>query len=198
MEHAPAREPGPPPAPLWSTTHWLNTDHPLDVPDLAGRVVVAAAFQVLCPACVERTVPQLKLARAVFPEEDVAVVGLHTVFEHHRAMGAQTLAAFVHEYGITFPVGVDAPGDDGDPLPVTMRRYGMRGTPTLLLLDRAGRLRRHVFGHLPDLRLGAEVAALVAGSGPGAPDPAVPEPVSATAPVAGGGGPRCTADACAL
>jgi hypothetical protein len=37
----------------------------------------------------------------------------------------------------------------------------MQGTPTLLLIDRAGRLRRQVFGHLPDLQLGAEIAALI-------------------------------------
>lgn len=38
----------------------------------------------------------------------------------------------------------------------------MRGTPTLMLIDRAGRLRRKIFGHLPDLHLGAEIMRLVA------------------------------------
>ncbi|WP_205707040.1 redoxin domain-containing protein [Kineococcus vitellinus] len=193
-----------PPAPRWSTSYWLNTDHALDLPDLTGRVVLVAAFQMLCPACVERTIPQLELARSVFPAQDVAVIGLHTVFEHHRAMGAESLTAFVHEYGITFPVGVDAPGVDaegaGDPVPLTMRRYGMRGTPTLLLIDRAGRLRRHVFGHLPDLRLGAEVAALVGEArtaNGGTPGP-VAAAGAATATGVGSGGQRCTTEACAL
>ncbi|GAA0291321.1 TlpA family protein disulfide reductase [Kineococcus aurantiacus] len=192
MEPEPAPTTGWPPAPRWRTSHWLNTDHPLDLPDLTGRVVLAAAFQVLRPACVERTVPLLRLAHASFPAEDVAVVGLHTVFEHHRAMGVESLAAFVHEYGTTFPVGVDAPGEDGDPLPVTMRRYGMKSTPTVLLLDRAGRLRRHVFGHLPDLQPGAEIAALV--GGPAGAEPSSPQPPAARA--VPGGGRRCTPDAC--
>jgi len=30
-----------------------------------------------------------------------------------------------------------------------------------LLFDRSGRLRRNVFGHIPDLRLAAEIVALV-------------------------------------
>jgi hypothetical protein len=30
----------------------------------------------------------------------------------------------------------------------------------MLLIDRGGRLRRQAFGHVPDLRLGAEIMAL--------------------------------------
>ncbi len=76
-------------------------------------------------------------------------------------MGPATLAAFLREYRVAFPVGVDRPGEGGDALPVTMRSYGMGGTPTLLLIDRAGRLRRQVLGHVPDLQLGAEIMALM-------------------------------------
>jgi hypothetical protein len=42
-----------------------------------------------------------------------------------------------------------------------MEAYQMQGTPTLLLIDRAGRLRRQIFGHVPDLLLGAEIMRLV-------------------------------------
>lgn len=52
------------------------------------------------------------------------------------------------------------PGDPG-PLPQTMTRYGLEGTPTLLLIDRAGRLRARHFGTVPDLAIGAEIMALV-------------------------------------
>lgn len=158
-------------APDWIVTRWFNSDNPRgdnprddnpsDLSTLRGRVVIAAAFQMLCPGCVEHTIPQLKRAHAFFPPDHVAVVGLHTVFEHHDAMRPSALAAFLHEYEITFPVGVDTPGQGGDPIPSTMRRYDMRGTPTMLLIDRAGRLRRQTFGHVPDLQLGAEVMSLV-------------------------------------
>jgi hypothetical protein len=36
----------------------------------------------------------------------------------------------------------------------------MQGTPTLLLFDRQGRLRRHYLGAVDDARLGAEIMAL--------------------------------------
>lgn len=149
------------PATDWDVACWFNSDAPLDLAALRGRVVIAAAFQMLCPACVEQTIPQLRRAYAYFPAEDVAVIGLHTVFEHHDAMGPVALAAFLHEYQVAFPIGIDTPGTGGDPRPVTMRRYRMKGTPTLLLIDRAGRLRRQTFGHVPDLQLGAEVMSLV-------------------------------------
>ncbi len=148
-------------APEWDIVQWLNSDTPLDLPALRGRVVVAAAFQMLCPGCVTQTIPQLRQVHALFPASDVAVVGLHTVFEHHEAMGPVSLAAFLHEYKVTFPVGVDRPSGTRDPIPSTMRRYGMQGTPTLMLIDREGRLRRQTFGHIPDLQLGAEIMSLM-------------------------------------
>ena len=43
-----------------------------------------------------------------------------------------------------------------------MSRLGLPGTPSLLLLDRAGDLRFHRFGQVDDLTLGAAVGALVA------------------------------------
>jgi len=104
--------------------------------------------------------PQAQRVRQVFAREDVEVIGLHTVFEHHAAMTPVALEAFLHEYRIGFPVGVDAASETG-PIPRTMAAYGMRGTPTLLLIDRAGRLRQHHFGQVEDLVLGAQIAQLI-------------------------------------
>lgn len=174
-------------APEWHIAHWFNTPQPIALADLRGRVVLAVAFQMLCPGCVSHGLPQASRAREVFPESDLAVIGLHTVFEHHEAQGAPAaLAAFLHEYRIGFPVGLDTTGARRD-LPETMRVYGMQGTPTTLLIDRAGRLRLHQFGHLDDLRLGAAVATLIGES---------PLAVDAAAPGAAAGQAHCDADGC--
>ncbi len=159
--------------PSWSIAHWLGAPAPITLESLRGRAVLAVAFQMLCPGCVSQGLPQAQRARATFAENDLAVIGLHTVFEHHEAQGSvAALAAFLHEYRIRFPVGIDAQDSGG---PVTMRAYGMRGTPTTLLYDRAGRLRMHEFGHVEDMRLGAAVMAVLgdgdagaAGAGAGA------------------------------
>ncbi|HBP86521.1 MAG TPA: alkyl hydroperoxide reductase [Nitrospiraceae bacterium] len=145
-------------APEWQTTDWFNTPEPLSLSDLRGQVVLLHAFQMLCPGCVSHGLPQAQRVAKLFP--DVRVIGLHTVFEHHEAMGLSSLRAFLYEYRIRFPVAIDLPGPEGDPLPRTMRAYAMQGTPTTLLIDAQGRLHRQVFGVHDDLLLGAELGLL--------------------------------------
>ena len=143
---------------------WLNTDHPPALADFHGRVLAVEVFQMLCPGCVLHGVPQAERLHQEFAGEGVAVVGLHTVFEHHDAMQPVSLQAFLHEFRVTHPVGVDAP-IPGQRVPATMQAYGMQGTPTLVLIDRAGRIRRRHFGRLDDLTVGAEVMRLVCEAG---------------------------------
>lgn len=149
------------PAPELDVTQWFNAPEPPTLAGLRGRVVVLHAFQMLCPGCVQSGLPQAKRIAAIFPPREVAVIGLHTVFEHHEAMTPVSLAAFIHEYRLGFPIAVDRPGTDG-PIPATMAAYGMRGTPSLVLIDRAGVIRHHGFGAEDDLRIGAEIALLMA------------------------------------
>ncbi len=157
---APAGEPAPP----WATSRWFNHEGAsLQPAALRGRVVVLHAFQMLCPACVHHGLPQAQRIQAAFADDDVTVVGLHTVFEHHAAMTPVSLEAFLHENRIRFAVGVDATASDAtDPIPITMRSYGLQGTPSLLLIDRKGYVRRHAFGAEEDLAVGAAIAALLA------------------------------------
>lgn len=148
-------------APELVTSHWLSTPAPISLRDLRGKVVVIEAFQMLCPGCVSHGLPQAMRIAQTFSDKDVAVLGLHTVFEHHEAQGTrQALEAFVHEYRITFPIGIDAQSLN-DRLPQTMSTYGLRGTPSLILIDRLGRYREQFFGNVADLLLGAKIMALV-------------------------------------
>jgi peroxiredoxin len=148
-------------APEWIVSQWLNSEADITLASLRGRVVVAGAFQMLCPGCVSDLIPQLRKAHALFKGAEVSIVGLHTVFEHHAAMEPVSLQAFLHENRITFPVGVDRPGLPEQAIPQTMQLYGMQGTPTMLLIDRRGHLRRMGFGHMDDMQLGAEIMALL-------------------------------------
>jgi len=152
----------PRPAPEWHTVRWFNTDAPIGLARLRGRVVVLHAFQMLCPGCVARGIPQAQRLAEIFAESPVQVVGIHTVFEHHDVMGPDALEAFLDEYRVRFPVGVDAPSDSGDPIPRTMRAYGLRGTPSTVLIDGEGTIRAEHFGVHDDLALGAAIGVLVA------------------------------------
>lgn len=150
-------------APEWQVEAWLNTPAPLALSQLRGRVVLLHAFQMLCPGCVSHAVPQAERVHREYAELGVSVIGLHTVFEHHAAMTPVALEAFLHEYHVTHPVGVDV-AVAGTPVPATMLRYGMRGTPTLILIDRAGKLRLQEFGPMDDLKLGMMLGQLLAES----------------------------------
>lgn len=146
-------------APELSVQSWFNTDRPVSLSSLRGRVVVLVAFQVLCPHSIAGAVPQARRIHETFEPGDVAVIGLHTTFEHHQAYNLPLLKAFIHEYRLKFPIGLDHPNASG-PIPHTMERYNMRGTPSLVLIDRQGLIRKHAFGAADDLRIGAEIGAL--------------------------------------
>ena len=138
---------------------WFNTDRPLLLSGLRGRVVVLAAFQVLCPNSIGGGIPQAQKIYETFEPKDVAVIGLHATFEHHDAFSPAVLKAFIHEYRLKFPIALDQPSPTS-PIPHTMERYKMRGTPSLVLIDRHGLVRKHSFGAVDDLRIGAEIGAL--------------------------------------
>ena len=149
-----------PVAPELQVSQWLNTLRSITLAELRGRVVVLHAFQMLCPGCVSHGLPQAMAIHDTFPAADVAVIGIHSVFEHHNAMTPVALEAFLYEYRIRFPVAVDRLSTTSN-IPHTMEAFGMRGTPTLIILDRQGRIRLNHFSRMDDLRVGAMIGQLV-------------------------------------
>lgn len=153
--------------PALQTSLWLNSPQLVTLECLRGRAVVLHAFQMLCPGCVSHGLPQALRIHRLFPQEQVALISLHTVFKHHDVMGPEALRVFLHGYRIPFPVGVDQ-ADPGGPVPVTMQGHGMRGTPGVVVFDRDGRVRLNHSGQIDDLHLRAIER--------GQADPASPEP----------------------
>lgn len=150
----------PEPAPEWSASEWINAPQPLTLAGLRGRVVVLHAFQMLCPGCVLHGVPQTSRLFQFFDPAEVAVIGIHTVFENHAVMNPAALKVFIQEFRVKFPVGVDTAPVTGR-IPVTMQRYQLQGTPSLVLIDRSGNLRARKMGQIDDLALGAAIQQLI-------------------------------------
>lgn len=144
----------------WQADVWFNSPTPPTLAVLRGTVVLLHAFHIFCPACVSRAVPQAERVHRDFAGEGVSVIGLHTIFEHHSAFTPAAVEAFVREYDIRHPIGMDSVGANQS-VPVTVGRYEMAGTPSLVLIDRAGRLRLHEFGSVPDLDLGVAIGRLL-------------------------------------
>jgi thiol-disulfide isomerase/thioredoxin len=148
------------PAPAWQVSQWFNCPQAIDFNQLKGKVVLLHAFQLLCPGCVSHGVPQAERVHRMLAGDDLIVVGLHTVFEHHAAMTPVVLEAFLYENQISHPIGVDV-HQSGSTIPLTMLRYGLRGTPSIVVIDRAGRIRLNEFGKVDDLLLGSSLGKLV-------------------------------------
>lgn len=146
-------------APELIVSKWLNSDVDLSISSMKGKVIAIHAFQMLCPGCVLHGVPQAQKVFETFDPEFVAVLGLHTVFEHHEAMQEKSLKAFLHEFRVKFPVGIDSPSKS-ESIPKTMKLYQMQGTPTWIIIDKQGDLQAHAFGAMSDLTLGAEIMRL--------------------------------------
>ncbi|MFD2265007.1 redoxin family protein [Lacibacterium aquatile] len=160
-------------APELAVSQWFNTDKPLTLEGLRGRVVYLHAFQLLCPGCVAHAIPQVQKIEKIFRRSDLQIIGLHTVFEHHAAMTPVTLEAFIHEYRLQSPIGVDL-ADGKSPLPVTMRRYEMQGTPSSFLIGRDGTIIHRGFGIEDDMVVGARIASALAMPIPEVEKPAAP------------------------
>ena len=131
----------------------MNLSAPRTTSLSATRLTVVYAFQMLCPGCVSRSLPQAKRLQIEFAQKPVEIIGLHTVFEDHAEMTPAHLAEFVINQGLTFPIAVDTPDSGGGAIPVTMRRFSMQGTPTILLIDSHGLLHLQHFGHLSDKQM---------------------------------------------
>lgn len=147
-------------APEFITSEWFNADNAAKLADYRGKVVVVEAFQMLCPGCILHGIPLALEIQRMFPADQVAVLGLHCVFEHHAAMTPVSLNAFLQEFQVTFPVAVDAAGEGC--MPQTMEAYQLRGTPSLLIIDQKGELQAHHLGQVSELQIGAEIATLIA------------------------------------
>ena len=148
-------------APELQIQEWLNTTESISLSELRGKVVVLHAFQMLCPGCVSHGIPQAIKIHNAFSRDDVVVLGLHTVFEHHAVMNPAALKVFMHEYKIPFPVGIDT-ALSGHPIPLTMQAYELRGTPSMVIIDRFGYVRLNHLGQIDDLHVGAILGQLIA------------------------------------
>lgn len=141
---------------------WLNTDgKDIKLSDLIGKVVIIDVFQMLCPACVNHSLPQASRLHYIFRDQSkVCVIGLHSVFEHHEAMQKESLKAFLYEFRYDFPVAIDKHLNNS-PIPETMKKCNLQGTPSLIIIDQEGNLKETLFGVVDDLILGLKIGRLL-------------------------------------
>lgn len=118
-------------------TNWLNTDRPLTLAELKGKVVLIDFWTYSCINCL-RTLPYVTKWYDTYKDQGFVVIGVHTpefAFEKVTA----NVARAIQQQGIRYPVAQD--NDFG-----TWGAYSNRYWPAEYLIDQKGNIVRTHFG----------------------------------------------------
>lgn len=115
---------------------WLNTDTPLKLADLRGKVVLLEMWTFDCINCIH-VVPSLIDWHEIYGDEGLVIIGNHYPEFSYEADFAN-LEAAVERLGIEYPVLQD---NDRQ----TWAAYNNRYWPTIYLIDKWGNIRyKHI------------------------------------------------------
>ncbi len=115
---------------------WLNTDKPLSIKGLRGKVVLLDFWTYGCINCIH-IIPDLKKLEAKYPNE-LVVIGVHSA-KFATESDAGNLRQAVMRYGLEHPVVSDKD------LRI-WNEYAVRAWPTQILIDPDGRIVGQVAG----------------------------------------------------
>jgi peroxiredoxin len=116
--------------------------------------VLAAFFKISCPVC-QYAFPFLQRIYEAYGNKNVTIVGI-------SQNGNKDTAAFIKEYGVTFPVLLD----DTDRYPVS-NAYGLTNVPTTFWIAPDGEVEISSVGWLrKDMEKFSRLAAEASGTGP--------------------------------
>ena len=107
---------------------WLNTEHPLYLKDLKGRVVILDFWTYCCINCLH-ILPDLKYLENKY-RDSLTVIGIHSAkFDNEKE--AENIRQAVLRYDIEHPVLVDSNFH-------VWQHYAVRAWPTLIVIDPEG------------------------------------------------------------
>lgn len=126
------------PAPeLTGITNWLNTDKPLTIKGLKGKVVLVDFWTYTCINCI-RTLPHVTAWYDKYKDDGFVVIGVHTPeFEFEKE--TKNVEDAIKTYNIHYPVAQDNNY-------ATWRAYSNQYWPAEYLIDANGIVRRTHFG----------------------------------------------------
>ncbi len=107
---------------------WLNTDKPLTIKDLKGKIVILDFWTYCCINCMH-ILPELKRLEEKYNKE-LVVIGVHSA-KFNTEKGTENIRQAILRYNITHPVVNDYNFD-------IWRTYSAHAWPTLFLIDPNG------------------------------------------------------------
>lgn len=119
-------------APELTNSVWLNTDSPLRLQDLRGKVVGLEMWTFACVNC-QHVMPSLKSWYAKYKGQGFVLIGNHYP-EFGFEADLDNLKEAIAKDGIEYPVAQDNSG-------TTWHAYSNGYWPTLYLIDKRGHIR---------------------------------------------------------
>lgn len=101
---------------------------------LRGKVVVINLWASWCPPC-RAEMPAIQRVYDAHKDRGLEIIAVNTTFQDNEAAAA----AFVNEFGLTFPIALDRTGE-------VSNRYLLRALPTTFFVDAEGVIRKIVIG----------------------------------------------------
>jgi len=144
-------------APELTNSVWLNTDSPLRLADLRGKVVGLEMWTFDCINC-QHVMPYLKGWYAEYKDQGLVIIGNHFP-EFSFESDFNNLKSAVAEDGIEYPVAQD---NDG----TTWNAYHNMYWPELYLIDKRGQIRYVHIGEGAYDEIETNIKALLAESYP--------------------------------
>jgi thiol-disulfide isomerase/thioredoxin len=131
---------------------WLNTDEPIHLKDLRGKIVLLDFWTFCCINCMH-VIPDLKKLEAKYPDE-LVVIGVHSAkFDNERE--SDNIRNAVLRYGIKHPVVNDAKF-------AIWHAFAINAWPSLVLIDPDGKIVEQVSGEGNLAELDSAIAGLIA------------------------------------
>ncbi len=109
---------------------WLNTDHPVSLKDLRGKVVLLDFWTFCCINCMH-VFPDLKKLEAKYPNE-LVVIGVHSA-KFTTEQGTENIREAILRYGLEHPVINDKDFE-------VWNSYGVHAWPTFVIIDPDGKI----------------------------------------------------------
>ncbi len=100
---------------------------PIRLSDQQGKVILLNIWATWCPPC-RAEMPSMEKLYQAYRDRGLVILAVS-----EDRTGPETVASFVRELALTFPILLDPAGE-------LVGQYGVRGLPTSYLLDRRGRV----------------------------------------------------------
>ncbi|MBF2003683.1 MAG: redoxin domain-containing protein [Synechococcales cyanobacterium M58_A2018_015] len=146
---------------------WLNTDHPLSLKALRGRVVLLDFWTYGCINCLH-ILPDLKALEQKYRDR-LTLIGVHSAkFDHEQ--NADSIRHAIQRYEITHPVLVDCNFE-------VWQQYTIRAWPTVVVIDPQGYVVATLMGEGQVQGLEEWITRLIGDQPSMTPPVALPEPL---------------------